>query len=104
LTKAYLNYPVPHITLHHDANCREIQKNAKPNQRDVAFTRASFDKAIGLLVSGGFRLGADVSINDVWLTVDFDDAEFEEAVARYAHRLLGMRYAPLRGARVDRHC
>ena len=104
LTKAYLNYPNPHMTLHNDLACAEIAKMSKANQRDVAITRASFTQAIGQLTNDGFRLGADASINDFWLSVDFGDPEFEEALARYVCRLLGQRYTPLQRARINRRC
>jgi hypothetical protein len=89
MIKAYINYPRPHMTLHTDSTCSDIGKIRKPNQRDVSVTRVSFATAIAQLTGKGFRLGADSSINDVWLSVDFDDAEVEEAVARYVFRSLG---------------
>jgi hypothetical protein len=104
LTKAYLNYPNPHMTLHGDSACAEIGKMGKANQRNVAVTRASFTQALSQLAGEGFRLGADASVNDVWLSVDIGDPEFEEAVARYIHRLLGQRYSRLQGTPIDRHC
>ena len=104
MTKAYLNYPNPHMTLHGDSACAEICKMHKANQRDMAITRDTFTRALGQLADKGFRLGADASVNDVWLSVDFGDPEFEEAVARYIHRLLGQRYGRLKDAAIDRHC
>jgi len=104
LTKAYLNYPNPHMTLHGVSACAEIAKMGKANQRDVAITRASFTQFLGQLADNGFRLGADASVNDVWFSVDFGDPEFEEAVARYLYRLLGQRYTRLQGTPAIRHC
>jgi hypothetical protein len=102
--KVYLNYPNPHMMLHGDSTCAEIGKMRKVGQRDVTITRASFTQALSQLTSSGFQLGAQASVNDVWFTINFDDAEFEEAVARYVLRLLGQRYSPLRAARVQKHC
>ena len=92
------------MTLHGDSGCAEIGKMGKANRRTVAVTRPSFTQALSQLAGKGFRLGADASVNDVWLSVDFGDLEFEEAVARHIHRLLGQRYSRLRGTPVDRHC
>lgn len=102
--KAYLNYPKPHMTLHSDSTCAEIGKMQKVGQRDVRISRASFTQAFSELTSIGFRLGAEATVNDVWLTIDFDDMQFEEAVARHVHRILGQRYSPLRAAPIKRHC
>jgi hypothetical protein len=92
------------MTLHGDSACTEIGKMGKTNQRDVAVTRESFCNAIGHLSTREFRLGADASVNDAWLTVDFVDPEFEEAVAKYVYRLLCQRYRYLRGTPVETHC
>lgn len=102
--KAYLNYPNPRMTLHGNSTCTEIGKMQKVGQRDVPISRASFTQALNQLTGSGFRLGAQAPVNDVWLTINFDDLQFEEAVARYVHRLLAQRYSRLRAAPVKRHC
>jgi len=102
--KVYLNYPNPHITLHRDSACPEVGKMRKVGQREVTITRASFAQALGQLTSTGFQLGAQASVNDVWLTINFDDPEFEEAVTKHVRRLLGQRYSPLRDAPIQKHC
>jgi hypothetical protein len=102
--KVYLNYPNPHMTLHGDSACAEIGKMQKVGQRDVTINRASFAQALNHLTSSGFQLGAQASVNDAWLTINFDDAEFEEAVAMHVRRLLGQRYSPLRNAQTQKHC
>lgn len=102
--KAYLNYPNPRMTLHGDSACAEIGKMRKTSQRDVTINRASFTQALDQLAGAEFQLGAQASVNDVWFTIDFGDAEFEEAGARYACRVLGQRYSPLRNAPFKKHC
>ncbi|HZT33039.1 MAG TPA: hypothetical protein VFA33_24335 [Bryobacteraceae bacterium] len=102
--KAYLNYPEPHMTLHGDSTCREIGKMRKVNQRNLTVDRSSFARVIEQIRAKEFRLGADAAINDVWLTVNFEDPEFEEAVARYVHRLLCQRYRRLKSGPIERHC
>lgn len=104
MTKAYLNYPNPHMTLHGDPMCAEIGKMQKVGQRDLTITPASFTQAVGQLAGDGFQLGAQAQVNDVWFTINFDDVEFEEATARYVHRLLSQRYSRLRDAPIHRHC
>jgi len=63
-----------------------------------------FSQALSQLTSSGFQLGAQASITDAWLTIDFGDAEFEEAVARHIRHLLGQGYTPLRDAPFQKHC
>ena len=102
--KAYVNYPNPHMTLHGNLNCLEIGKMQKPQQRVMTINRASFAQAINQLSSINFQLGAQAQVNDVWLSIEFGDSEFEEAVARYACRLLRERYSPLKVAPIKKHC
>lgn len=101
---AYLNYPNPHMTLHNDSACPEIGKMAKVSQRSLPVTQATITQVLVDISSNSFRLGATASINDVWFAVDLGDPEFEEAVARYIHRILAHRYTPLRGSPIEQHC
>ena len=102
--KVYLNYPNPRMTIHRESTCAEIGKMHKIGQRNLIVTPASITQVLGQLSSSEFQLGAQASVNDVWFTIDFDDAGFEEAVARYVHHLLSQRYGRLRGAQTQRHC
>ena len=104
MTKAYINYPNPHMNLHSDPTCPEIGKMAKANQRDIKIDSKSFNQAFAQLTGTGFRLSAEARLNDVWLTIEFDDAEFETAVANYVLRVLASRYSPLRSGPVKIHC
>lgn len=93
------------MTLHADSTCPEIGKMQKPDQREIVITNGSFSQALSFLTSAfAFRFRSDPASNDAWLTIDFTDAEFEEAVARYIFRMLGKRYTPLSSAPVRRHC
>ena len=102
MIKVYLNYPVPHLTIHGDPACSDIGKMRKVNQRELMITAESFADALVTLRE--LPLAANASSNDLWLTVDFGDQQFEEDVVSYVHRLLGRRYRPLRGATVTTHC
>ncbi|HEY6968008.1 MAG TPA: hypothetical protein VJA94_02300 [Candidatus Angelobacter sp.] len=104
MVKAYLNYPNPHMTLHCGSACAEVGKMHKAQQRTVKIDQASFSQALKQLAGKEFRLGSQASINDVWLTINFGDEEFEEAVARYVCRFLGQRYSRPRGAQIRKHC
>jgi hypothetical protein len=76
----------------------------KVGQRNMPINRASFTHAFSQLSGSAFQLGAKAAINDAWLTITFDDAEFELAVAKHVRRLLGQRYKPLRDVPIKRHC
>ncbi len=100
----YINYPRPHMTLHANLSCPEIGKMGKVNQRKLKVTSTSLAQTVSLLSGDSFRLGAASSINDLWLELDFGDSQFEEAVARYLFRVLGLRYTPLADSPIKTHC
>ncbi len=100
---AYLNYPNPHVSIHEDIACQQIRKMRKPNQRLIKINATSFADVIQEL-SDTFPFGADASNNDLWVSVSFDDTEFEVAVIRYIRMVLGRRYDPFQDAKVAIHC
>lgn len=102
MTNAYLNYPNPHMTLHRNSACAEIGKMHKAEQRNLKIDQTSFSQAFNQLTS--LQLGSQASVNDVWLTINFKDTEFEQAVAEYVCRFLSLRYGPLKDASVEKHC
>jgi hypothetical protein len=105
MTKAYLNYPNPHVGLHHDPSCAQVSKMQKPGQRVITVNASSFAAAVAQLQNSSFRMGPSAAVNDLWVLADFgDDLEFEEAVVRYFWRLLGSRYRRLKGTPVKQHC
>ena len=104
MTKAYINYPEPHVTLHADQRCPEIGKMRKPNQRHAHVNITSFSREVQDLTSKSFRFGADSSINDLWISVDFNDRQFEKAVIDYIHQRLVSRYTPLGRVHPQYHC
>lgn len=104
LLRTYINYPNPHATLHGDPGCAQIRKMRKADQRVVRIDPASFCEEIGKMKTSGFRFAAEPSMNDVWLSIDFDDPTFEEGVATYVLKVLARRYRPLKGVVPKRHC
>ena len=104
MTNAYFNYPKPHVTLHTDQFCNEIGKNKKHKQRCIPITPASISSSIQQLNSNSFRFVADSSRNDLWLSVNFSDQEFENAVIEYILRQFASRYTPFQGVTPKRHC
>ncbi len=103
MTRAYINYPNPHMLLHRNDNCGEVGKNQKVNQRNLTIHSNSLSQYLGEF-RHQLKFGSHANENDVWLTLDFEDAQFEEAVARHLLHLLGLRYKPLAKASARCHC
>ena len=103
MINASINYPHGYMELHAVSTCSEIGKRGKLAQRKEDVTPTSFATIVNKLADKNFRLGSDASNNDVWLSVNFDDPEFEEAVAGYLYRSLGKRYGRLQGGPIKKH-
>ena len=54
--------------------------------------------------SKAYRFAAQAELNDMWLELEFRDADFERAVVEHVRKILGGHYKPLGSARVDQHC
>ena len=103
MTRAYFNYPDPHVTLHTDQNCSEIGKHKKITQRHVRVDLTSITSAIQYLGSKSFRFAANPARNDLWLSVDFGDREFEEDFVEYIRRQFASRYRPFQVVKSEPH-
>ncbi len=100
----YINYPVPHMTLHHDPNCSTFRMSKKPNQRILLINNQTISSELGKFSQAQYRFGATKELNDMWLKIDFGDEEFEHAVARHIHKLIGQHYEPLSRKPPQEHC
>lgn len=100
---AYLNYPNSRVTAH-GSKCGHIQQARKAGQRRVLLSRSTIGTELQRFVDREHTFGAQAATNDMWLTVDFNDLEFEAAVVHHIHRLLGARYKRFRDCRLEWHC
>jgi hypothetical protein len=104
MLQAYLNYPNPKIRVHAQMGCGEIGKMQKAGQRHVVINNDSIGKELQKFAAQTYRFGADASLNDMWLSVDFGDSLFEEAVIEHVQRLVSQHYGPFGAIKIDHHC
>jgi hypothetical protein len=104
MLRAYVNYPNPKVSIHHDPSCGAIQKNNKPGQRVVRIDAENISAEIRRFTTKGYSFAANPAENDMWLEANFEDADFEAAVIAHVHRLIGKHYAPLAKVGVETHC
>jgi hypothetical protein len=100
---AYLNYPNERVSLH-ATRCGHIQQARKPDQRRIHLNLNSLGTELQRFVEEEHSFAAQAANNDMWLDIDFGDAEFQEAVARFIHRLRAKRYKRFRDCKVEWHC
>ena len=104
MIQAYINYPNSHVRVHGSDSCATIQQHQKEGQRIIALTPHAISEELLRFESGYYRFGAEQSINDMWLRVEFKDRTFEVAVVRYVQSILAQRYSRFRNIVVDTHC
>jgi Zn-dependent M32 family carboxypeptidase len=76
----------------------------KQSQRSVLISTQSISTELQAFASKKYTFSATANRNDMWITVDFEDSDFEDAVMGYAHRLIGKHYAPLASVSIAKHC
>ena len=100
----YLNYPNRQATVHHDSTCQHIRQAHKQGQRTAKINLAKISEELGKFADKQYTFASKPSQNDIWLEIDFRDADFEKAVAAYVLRLAGKHYKPFRELGLQTHC
>ena len=104
MIQVYINYPVPHFTIHRDSNCGNIQQHHKKDQRIISMDHSNLSRELLKFRSKGYRFAAQPELNDMWLSINLEDFDFEKSVISHIRHLLGKSYSPFRGAKIDEHC
>lgn len=105
MLKAYLNYPQSKVSVHRNPSCSNIEKMSKPNQRSVQIDLQKISEELQRFSENEHKFASEAKWNDMWITIDFDDPDFEDAVLAYVHRLISKRYSPFARIRIERpHC
>lgn len=104
MLNVYLNYPNPRVTVHRNERCSSIQKHQKPGQRVVRLDVACLSVELKKFEEQHYMFAADAANNDMWLEVDFGDAEFERAVVQYVKNVLAAHYTPFGPVTITPHC
>ena len=104
MIKAYINYPNPRVTIHHNPNCPGARVQANQKQRHVLLNADTLSKELNRFGNNKHKFAAEAGLNDVWLVLDFQDAEFEKAVVAFVTRLVGKHYPALSRGELESHC
>ena len=104
MLKAYVNYPNPKVRVHRNPECGAIQMMGKPDQRLVRIAPETISTELGRFSRKEYTFATNPAGNDMWLEIDFGDAEFESAVLGYIHRLIARHYTPFARVEITDHC
>ena len=102
--KVYINYPVPHFTIHRDLGCALIQMHEREGQRVICVNEANRSEVLSRLTGRDFRFAARRGLNDLWLDITLGTPGEEEQFVRDVQAVVGRRYRPLARALIKIHC
>lgn len=104
MTKAYVNYPNPKFRIHRNPSCTYVGRMEKPEQRHIRIDTDSASTELRRFANNQHIFSSNAESNDMWLDIEFEDADFEMSVLKYVCRLIGKHYAPLAGVKPTIHC
>jgi hypothetical protein len=102
--QVYINYPNPHITIHKNTSCRQIQKQQKDEQRHIKIRITNLDDVLTKFINEDYEFRSEKLYNDLWLDISLDNYELEIGVLRTIQAIIGQRYKPLSNAPITIHC
>ena len=94
MIKVYLIYPnAPHVTIHKNPTCSNIQKRQKTGQRilDINLLRMS-NELIKINDKKFQTFRSDKDANDMWIYIGLNDYDYEIATLNYICRILSKRF------------
>jgi hypothetical protein len=100
MINVYINYPVPHVTIHHEAN---LHLNENAAHRWCTINTNTLSPELLKFTRGEYKFSAVAGLNGLWLKIDLDDEEFEEAVVAHIMRILATQHRPFVGIPINHH-
>jgi hypothetical protein len=100
----YINYPNPHIRIHKNRRCTNIQKMDKVDQRRIRINVDNVAQELQKFDDKEYRFGANKELNDMWIEIDLRNDPLETALVQKLQDIIGHHYRPLRDCGIDTHC
>lgn len=104
MLSVYVNYPNSRVSAHHDSLCSQIRAQRKRNQRTCKINPLAVAAELDRFRDKEYPFQSKAEWNDMWIEIDLQDREREEAVAREILRLLGTHYKRFAGISMTVHC
>jgi hypothetical protein len=102
---AYINYPVPHMTIHKNPACGMIHRKGYPtNRREVLIYQQNLSQVLQAFLNNEYPFFAQRRFNGIWLKIDLSDQELEIATANRIFSILSTQYLPFKGKIPKVHC
>jgi hypothetical protein len=95
MTICYLNQPNSVKNLHVLNGCHHVDKHG--GARHIRVDTTTISSVINRFKAKQVDFKASKGSNDLYLEIDFEDQEFEQAVVIYLINLLALRYSAFKG-------
>lgn len=104
MIKAHIHAIDARLTIHNNPNCAAAQIRINQDQRTVLINTDSLSRELRRFRRNEYRFAAEAGMSDLWLILDFQDGEFENALANYLKRLVGKGLETAGSWDVQVHC
>ena len=104
MIKAYIDASGARVTIHNNPNCGSAQVKINQDQRTVLLNTDTLSRELRRFRRNEYRFVAEAGMSDLWLILDFQDGEFENALVNYLARLVGKEYKTAGNWDVQVHC
>ena len=102
--QVYINYPNPHITIHKNTSCRQIQMHKKDEQRHINVRITNLNNVLTKFINDDYEFKSEKQFNDFWLDISLDTFEQEMGFVHTLQAIIGQRHKPLSNAPIIIHC
>lgn len=87
---AYVKYPQPHLTIHHESSCSMIRMHNRSGKRYRRVDSDNLGQFLTELVRREIPFAAQPGLNDIWLEIALDTTEQELALVHIFQPLIGV--------------
>lgn len=104
MIKAYIDVPAAEVVVHRNPNCSGAKVGPGENVRHVLLNPDSISKELARFMENRHRFSPEPGARGMWLVLDFQDTDFEVALARHLQRILGLHHGAFTGRAPHVHC
>jgi hypothetical protein len=89
---------------HFNLSCNQIGKHKKNDQRRHHITLQNLSEELSKFHDNEYIFQPSAQFNDMWVEIDLDDLEFEEAIFKYIGKLLADNSKRFKNTDLKIHC
>lgn len=104
MIKAHVSSADARVTIHNNPNCASARITVSQDHRTALLNTDSLSSELRRFRDNEYRFLAKAGMNDMWIILDFQDPEFENALARHLKRLVAKGHKTPGNWELQVHC